>query len=162
MSKYVFKKYNKNYPKLFAKEKSFLIGILPGVFGMEHIGSTAVYGLGGKGIIDILISFKKAKDIEFAKETLLNNNYELMSKHAERVSLRISRGFLFKNHFHIHLTKIGSKTWKDALKFRDKLRNNSGVLHAYTEVKKKAVVVAKGEGEIYRKLKEAFIRRHLK
>lgn len=160
LNKYTFKEYSKKYPMLFENEKKFLIRILPGVFGLEHVGSTAVCGLGGKGIIDVLVSFKKKSDMTFAKTVLLENNYELMSELEDRVSMRISRGFLFKNHFHVHLTYIGSKCWKQTIKFRDKLQKNQSLAKEYESIKKNAVIISKGEGKIYRELKEAFIRKH--
>jgi GrpB-like predicted nucleotidyltransferase (UPF0157 family) len=162
LKKYSFRKYSNKYPKIFEAEKLFLIRVLPNIFGLEHVGSTSVFGMGGKGIIDILISFKRKKDMDFAKLVLIKNRYEVMSELKDRISLRIYRGFLFRNHFHVHLTLIGSKTWKQSIKFRDKLKNNSALAREYADIKKKAVIISKGEGKIYRELKEAFIKRHSK
>jgi GrpB-like predicted nucleotidyltransferase (UPF0157 family) len=164
MNKYVFREYDRKYPELFEKEKSFLIRILPGVFGLEHVGSTAVPGLGGKGIIDILVSFRKKGDLISAEKVLLKNNYIIMTNLSgdDRVSFKVSRGFLFRKHFHIHLTLIGSDVWKQAVKFRDKLKSNPKLLSDYVMLKKRAIIIAKGEGKIYRKLKEAFIKKHSK
>lgn len=54
-NKYVFKPYNPVFSKLFETEKKRLSNYLTGLFRIEHVGSTAVPGLGGKGIIDIYI-----------------------------------------------------------------------------------------------------------
>lgn len=56
MSKYVFKPYNSIFPELFEKEKERLSKYLTGEYQIEHVGSTAVQGLGGKGIIDIYLA----------------------------------------------------------------------------------------------------------
>jgi GrpB-like predicted nucleotidyltransferase (UPF0157 family) len=56
MKKYVFKPYSKNFPELFQKEKERIVSNLNLPLVIEHIGSTAVPGLGGKGIIDIGIA----------------------------------------------------------------------------------------------------------
>jgi len=58
MRKYVFKRYEFSYPKLYQSEKRELRKSFPKT-EIEHIGSTAILGLGGKGIIDILIGVKK-------------------------------------------------------------------------------------------------------
>jgi len=162
MKKYKFKKYSSRYPSLFEKEKNHLIRVLPDVFGLEHIGSTAVRGLGGEGAVDVLVSFKNKSDLNRAKEVLMKDKYELMTELRERISLRASRGFLFKHHFHIHLTLIGSDVWKQAIKFRDKLRGNSKIAEEYMKLKRSVAVVTKGESEVYRKLREAFILKHSK
>ena len=61
MNKYIFKPYHEIFPKLFEQEKLRLSKYLTGEYMIEHIGSTAVPGLGGKGIIDIMISVSKDK-----------------------------------------------------------------------------------------------------
>ncbi|MFA5000884.1 MAG: GrpB family protein [Candidatus Paceibacterota bacterium] len=48
--------YQKSFPAQFAKIKAKLSEVLPVSAEIEHIGSTSVPGLGGKGIIDILIA----------------------------------------------------------------------------------------------------------
>ena len=58
--KYSFNKYLDIYRKLFIKEKYKLVSILPNA-KIEHVGSTSIIGLGGKGIIDIAISVPKNK-----------------------------------------------------------------------------------------------------
>ena len=59
MSKYVFKKYSSIFPDLFNKEKDRIELHLKTDLAIEHIGSTAVCNLGGKGIIDIAIGVNK-------------------------------------------------------------------------------------------------------
>jgi GrpB-like predicted nucleotidyltransferase (UPF0157 family) len=58
MKKYTFTKYKTDYPQLYQRERTKLKKILPRA-RFEHIGSTAIPKLGGKGIIDILIGVKK-------------------------------------------------------------------------------------------------------
>lgn len=59
MKKYVFKPYKESFPELFDNEKKRIAALLGTDPVIEHIGSTAVPGLGGKGIIDIAIAVKK-------------------------------------------------------------------------------------------------------
>jgi len=58
LKKYSFNKYSRKYKQFFNREKIKLKKIFPKA-EIEHIGSTAVFGLGGKGIIDIAISVPK-------------------------------------------------------------------------------------------------------
>lgn len=46
-------RYNPKYPKIFQQNKKELIKVLGDNVEIHHIGSTAVSGLGGKGIIDM-------------------------------------------------------------------------------------------------------------
>ena len=50
VKKYVFKPYSKIFPELFQKEKERISPNLKEALAIEHVGSTAVPGLGGKGI----------------------------------------------------------------------------------------------------------------
>ena len=63
MNKYEFRKYDDNFRLLYGKEHAVLKRILPKYAKIEHVGSTAVPGLGGKGLIDIVIAvpIKKIK-----------------------------------------------------------------------------------------------------
>jgi GrpB-like predicted nucleotidyltransferase (UPF0157 family) len=76
MKKYVFKPYHKIFPQLFLKEKKRITGSLGMSAVIEHIGSTAVLGLGGKGIIDMAIPVDK-RDMDSASQQLQNLGYEL-------------------------------------------------------------------------------------
>jgi len=58
VKKYVFKAYSPIFPKLFEKEKDRIKKILGENDLIEHVGSTAVPGLGGKEINDIYIETK--------------------------------------------------------------------------------------------------------
>ncbi len=64
--KYVYKPYNELFSKLFLQEKARLLSILnEECIDIEHVGSTAVPDLGGKGIVDIGITVIK-QDIDNA------------------------------------------------------------------------------------------------
>ena len=71
--KYKFREYNEKYPMLFKKEKSKLKKIFPKNAVIEHIGSTAIPNLGGKGVIDLYVTVKN-KEIKNTKKKLISNN----------------------------------------------------------------------------------------
>ncbi|MBI2629973.1 GrpB family protein [Candidatus Pacearchaeota archaeon] len=161
--KYSFKKYNKNYPKLFNIERKRLIKILPKNAKIKHIGSTAVPNLGGKGIIDIIISVNKNK-INSIKNKLIKFGCEFKEKAGEKDRLFFEKDYKNKEKIrrvHIQLTEHNSKIWKNSIKFRDLLRNNELLTKKYSELKRRAVKLKK-QGKDYRKFKEKFIREILK
>lgn len=49
--KYKFRKYDPKYPLLYKRERMKLRRILGKSPKIEHVGSTAVPGLGGKGLL---------------------------------------------------------------------------------------------------------------
>lgn len=156
MSKYAFKPYSPLFPSLFAKEKARISSHFLFLASIEHIGSTAVPGLGGKGIIDIAIAVEK-NCMEEAKNKLQELDYEF------RPSFSTSERFYFiiylpdpeegSRRYHIHLTYLGSKEWIELVGFRDYLLKNPEVAREYAELKKKAVFEADQDGEKYRKIK---------
>ena len=60
--KYVFKSYSAIYARAFKIEKPKLYaGLGSENVAIEHMGSTAVPGLGGKNILDIIVGLRKGK-----------------------------------------------------------------------------------------------------
>ncbi len=143
MSRYVFKPYNKIFSQLFEKEKERLSEYLTGNYKIEHLGSTAVSGLGGKGIIDIFIVAGK-KDLKKISRELINAGYEYRSKGSKLVQhdfLRIELPDPLEGirRYHMHLNHFGAKDFKEAVAFRDYLREHPKETKKYEEAKKKAV-----------------------
>lgn len=162
MKKYVFRPYSAIFPELFNKEKGRIAPHLKKALSIEHVGSTAVPGLGGKGIIDIAIAVKK-EDMEETSKEIQDLGYEF------RPNFSTSDRFYYiiflpdpeeeKRRYHLHLTYPESKEWKDLIQFRDYLRSHPQELQEYAELKKQAAMDANHEGEIYRKLKEPIFKK---
>lgn len=158
MKRYVFRGYSKSYASLFKKEKKRLQRILGQKAIIEHIGSTAVLGLGGKGIIDILILVPKTK-IQQASKKLQKAGYLFRPSAStpERLFFRTDYEKKAVRPIHIHLT-FSKKELKEKLAFRNYLLAHPEEIKKYAKIKKKAVRFAKGEGERYREYKEKFIK----
>jgi GrpB-like predicted nucleotidyltransferase (UPF0157 family) len=164
MKKYVFRKYKFWYPKLFKKEKSKLIKLFPNA-RIEHVGSTSIPQLGGKGIIDVLLGLKKS-NWKKAKEVLLNNKYTFMKNivgDKDRISFMKDYCFWpFRRRVHIHVTYINSTNWKEKTNFRDNLLSSKKLCREYEKIKKEGVEKAKGDSLIYRAHKAKFIKKYSK
>ena len=163
MKKYVFRKYKFWYKYLFNLEKKRLHKILPNA-KIEHVGSTSITGLGGKGLIDIMIGLKKS-NWKKAEKTLLKKKYLSMENASDwnRISLKKDYGFWpFKRRVHVHLTFINSPNWKETINFKNNLLKNPKLCKEYEIIKKEAVKKAKGEGNHYRAYKSKFIKKHSK
>lgn len=154
--KYVYKPYSKIFPSLFQKEKERISSVLKNAM-IEHIGSTSVPNLGGKGIIDIAISVPKI-DMKRASTALQKLGYEF------RVTFSTQNRLYFvafladpeeeSRRYHIHLTYPSSTELKELIGFRDYLRMHSETVDEYANIKKQAADTANQDGKQYRKMKE--------
>jgi len=165
LKKYSFKKYSGNYGQLFNKEKTKLKKIFPRT-KIEHVGSTAVPGLGGKGIIDIAIKTPKNKANQFMKK-LERLGYKSTLEHPRdnrRIFLRkIIKYGGKERHIHIHLT-LNNTFWNSFIVVRDYLRTHDKERDEYVQLKKEAVKHARAMGECkkYGIYKEPFLEKILK
>lgn len=158
LKKYSFKKYSDNFPGLFYKEKIKLQKIFPKA-DIEHVGSSSVKGLGGKGIIDIAVSVPK-KEIAKSIKKLQANGYDCRPNGGDKERKFFQKIIKYSKNerrVHIQLTYNNSHTWKAFIAVRDYLRRNKKEALRYAQVKKEAFKRAKGEGEKYRKHKKSFL-----
>ncbi len=162
MKKYVFKPYSNIFPELFSKEKERIASRVTKVIAIEHVGSTAVPGLGGKGIIDIAIAVPK-EEIDSTIKELQSLGYEFRPSFStpDRAYFVI---FLpdpeeETRRYHVHLTFPESSEWENLIGFRDYLREHPEEGLEYAELKRKAALEANHEGEKYRKIKEPMFKK---
>ncbi len=158
--KYLFRKYSDKYPDLFMRERTKLRSIFPKA-GIEHIGSSAVPGLGGKGIIDIIISVPK-NEIKASIKKLEASGYEhrpLAGEEGREFFRRIIRYGGQERRVHVHLTFHNSKQWKSFIALREYLKGHNKVAKEYEKVKKEAFRAAGGKGEKYRARKTSFLKK---
>jgi GrpB-like predicted nucleotidyltransferase (UPF0157 family) len=159
--KYIFRKYLENSPRLFKREKIKLKKILPKDARIEHCGSSAVPGLGGKGIIDIFISVC-LKDVRKSKEMLQKAGYSLNSDLGGRDRVFFERDYITDGRtrrVHLHLTHHNSFQIRKAVALVRYMRKYPESAKEYAQIKKEAVRYAKGSGEKYRQYKKAFVER---
>jgi GrpB-like predicted nucleotidyltransferase (UPF0157 family) len=159
MNKYVFKKYNSKYSNYFRYEKKKILAILGSRAKVEHVGSTAIRGLGGKGIVDILVGVQQG-NVHKAKNKLVNALYEYRSVASVPGRIFFRKDYIYGRkvrRVHIHLVKINGKEWNQVVSFRDYLLKHPEQIKKYAAIKKQAVKTAKGDGKIYRELKNSFI-----
>ncbi len=157
MKKYVFKPHNSIFPELFRKERERVVSYVKAALAIEHIGSTAIPGLGGKGIIDIAIAVNP-QDMDLASKQLQTLGYEFRptGSTADRLFFKIDLPDPEEEirRYHAHLTALDSSDWKGFIAFRDHLRSHPKEVQEYTELKRRAATEANHDGEKYRKIKE--------
>lgn len=141
MGKYVFKPYSQSFPELFEMEKVRLQSAIGGQYPIEHMGSTAVPGLGGKGIIDIYVI------APYAELTLVSSNLQKIGYEFVLESSWLERLFHQQDlqdeaegtrRYHVHVVDAEGLDLKRGLAFRDYLRSHPEAVEAYAEAKEKA------------------------
>lgn len=150
-------KYDPEWPRRYEEERARIIAALGGLItGIEHVGSTAVPGLGGKPIIDIMVGVARLEDGERCVGPLEGLGYEYRGEAGIPGRLFFRKGQP-RTH-HIHLVEQGSDFWKDLLLFRDFLRANPEIVAEYDRLKKELAARFRTDREAYTEAKTHFIR----
>lgn len=165
MKKYVYKPYSPLYPSIFLREKEKLQEILGNDVLIEHIGSTAIPNLGGKGIIDIMVAVPRDQ-MQKISDLVQKAGYEFKQSGGNEERIFHQRdgndSTLGLIRYHLHITFPESNTWKEDLAFRDYLRKRPEEVKRYIEIKKKAARESDQTKEKYMSIKEPVIRDILK
>ncbi|MFI5412490.1 MAG: GrpB family protein [Candidatus Micrarchaeales archaeon] len=159
--KYAFKKHSSIYKSLFKAEKGRLSNALKNKnVVIEHVGSTSVAGLGGRNILDIAIGVKKGRMSAMTHEIEgLGYKFSATGGAAKRIFFARSTKYHNRNvDIHLHLERFNGLAWKEHTAFRDYLIKHKDAMLRYAGVKKRAAAIAKGNKEVYRRMKGPFIK----
>ncbi len=128
--------YDSAWPAAYEREGAQITGALGDlVAAIEHIGSTAVPGLGAKPIIDIMVGVRHVVDGERCVAPLEGLGYfhkGLDDIPGHRYFRKPVNG---KRTHQIHMVEVGGEFWERHLLFRDYLRTHPDAAHDYFELK---------------------------
>ena len=154
--------YDPDWPRRFDEECRILAAAVAGTDAIiEHVGSTAVPGLGAKPVIDVLIGIPILAEVEHRIPALEAAGYEYVQEYERQLP---DRRYFRKPRsgpraFHVHCVVTGGDFWIRHLAFRDYLRAHPESAAAYFELKRDlALRVSKEE---YTEAKTPFINRIL-
>ena len=142
--------YQHQWPREFEKERKRIFGVIGDkILEVEHIGSTAVPGLGAKPIIDIMVAVSAISHGYECVGPLRSIGYEHVPfpEFPERLFFR--DGPMGDGPHHLHLTEFTSGFWAEKLLFRDFLRAHGEVAHEYLTLKKDLADKYGADREIY-------------
>ena len=129
---------------------------------VDHTGSTAVPGCGGKGIVDLLVSYP-AGAFYLARDALDQLGFQpqggpdpFPESRPMRVGTATYRGQPYR--VHAHVIRSGDREGQDLIRFRDRLRGDAALVRAYQV--EKLSILARGitVSAEYSKEKSDFIR----
>ena len=152
--------YDSSWPARFDEEQKKLLETIGTwlVGPIEHIGSTAIPGLGAKPVIDIMAGVEtlEASRPAIARLTDLAYCYAPYRPDSEHWFCKPSP--TFRTH-HLHLVPFGSSQWDEASAFRDYLRAHSAVAVEYEDLKRRLAQQHRFDREAYTEAKGPFVAR---
>ena len=153
--------YSPMWPAVFEIEKQRLYGIFgPDAVLIEHVGSTAVPGLGAKPVIDVMLGAPALAIVERRIPELVESGYRYVPEFERAIPQR--RYFVkLQGHpgtFHLHAVVIDSPFWKEQLAFRDALRADAALAGRYWQLKRRLAARFPSDRAAYTDGKSDFIR----
>lgn len=128
---------------------------------VDHIGSTAIPGCRGKGIIDLAVTYG-AGDLEIAKAALDSLGFQRQGGRdpfPETRPMRVGsvQAFGATYRVHAHVIERDGEEHRGLIRFRDAMRSDAGLREAYESVKQGILARGITDSLEYCYAKEAFI-----
>ncbi|WP_256762151.1 GrpB family protein [Cohnella sp. WQ 127256] len=131
----IIEPYNDEWPMMFDALRIKIINQIGcSIVSIDHIGSTAIFGLAAKPIIDLQISIMDINNIDEVKEGLnaLGFVHRLDNPDLTKRYFRETEGM---RRTHIHVRESGSWSEQFSLLFRDYLREHENERKEYEKIK---------------------------
>jgi GrpB-like predicted nucleotidyltransferase (UPF0157 family) len=151
--------YDPDWPRRFEEERATLAVVFAqSDVTIEHMGSTAVPGLGAKPVIDIMVGVSRLAEAEGRIAALEAAGYEYVRKYETQLPERryFRKPRLGPRAYHLHCVIKGGDLWIRHLAFRDYLRAHPETAAAYYELKRELAMRCSKED--YSDGKSAFIK----
>ena len=152
--------YSPLWPAVFELERRRLLEIFNDAAAVEHIGSTAVPGLGAKPVIDILLGAPDVAFIESRMPRLVAHGYRYVPEFERSMPQRryFTRTDGQPGNFHLHAVALDSAFFRSHLAFRDALRASPALAADYWKLKQRLAARFPNDRAAYTDGKSAFIR----
>ena len=151
--------YNPQWPTHYEEDKAEILRVIGDkVQAIEHVGSTAVPGLGAKPIIDVMVAIRHLSEAPECIEPLRSIGYEYVPEYEEFIpERRYFHGGPPEHHKHLHMVEQTSWFWKRHLLFRDYLRAHPEAARQYQKLKEELAAKYGADMEGYSDAKTSFI-----
>lgn len=150
--------YDAQWPLLYERERARVLDAVGGPTApIEHIGSTAVPGLGAKPVIDIMVGLSKLADGESCIPDLERLGYEYKGEAGIAGRLYFRRFSEGRRICQIHMVEHGGEFWERHLLFRDYLREHPKEAREYQQLKKRLAARFRWDREGYTEAKREFV-----
>ncbi len=154
--------YDKQWPDLYSRERDRLIRIFSDASPVvEHIGATAVPGLSGRPVIDILMGVIDRRQLQTGLPGLTQAGYQPEPPPPAALSgcTLFVKPSSSGTGFRLYVVEIGGEHWRHLLLVRDYLRAHQGLIDEFSRLKHSLVDRASDRPEAYDEEKIRFIRK---
>lgn len=145
---------------VFTRVKNKLTPVFADSSQIHHVGSTAVLGLDGKNILDILVSAKDSEHMNELRDKLVSIGYFPSlnpSSRQDYIFLASCREETGEDDIHIHLAVSDTETHDNFLIIRDYLRSHNDEADQYSKIKYQYAKQANYDRSTYKKLKATYV-----
>ncbi|MEM2905857.1 MAG: GrpB family protein [Candidatus Bathyarchaeia archaeon] len=151
--------YDPRWPSLYEEEKRRILSVIGHkVLALEHIGSTAVPGLGAKPIIDIMACVSGPSDADECIPLLAGIGYLDVTREEGDPDWYCCLGKASHSvGYHLHLVRYMGDFARKHLLFRDFLRSHPDTAREYYELKKRMAARYGSDRRAYTESKTSFI-----
>jgi GrpB-like predicted nucleotidyltransferase (UPF0157 family) len=148
--------YDPEFPFVFEAIRKLIQATL-GSITVEHVGSTAIPGIGGRGVLDIAVP-TTAEEYPGVQAAMLELGFQ-DSPFPHYLPLLAGRFKWDATEYPVLLYLIPpeSSVYQDWLKFRDHMRSNAADASAYDTVKRQVIGLDSVDAEQYQVNKTPFI-----
>jgi GrpB-like predicted nucleotidyltransferase (UPF0157 family) len=155
--------YDPKWPLIYEEEKARILAVIPNtILAIEHVGSTAVPGLGAKPTIDVMVGINHLSDARKCIEPLRSIGYEYVPEFEasipERRYFRKGPSGVPNKHFHLHMVEHNGDFWERHILFRDYLRAHPKEARRYNQLKKELAAKHRLNREAYTDAKTSYIK----
>lgn len=129
--------YDDNWVRMFEEEKTLLTSVFgDNIIKIEHFGSTSIFGMTAKPIIDIFIFVYDIDKIEQYNSIMESHGYSVRGEEATgcKVFIKHKNNSIKRTH-KVNICKEDNPFSRNALLFRDYLRINKDAFHKYKKLK---------------------------
>jgi GrpB-like predicted nucleotidyltransferase (UPF0157 family) len=151
--------YDPAWPDAFDRERTAIVAALGDLApAIEHMGSTAVPGLGAKPIIDIMVGLRELADHARCVAPLQSLGYEHKGEYGIPNRHYFRKPVVGPRTHQVHMVEQSSDFWERQLLFRDYLLANPDEAAAYDRLKRELAPRFGTDVDGYAEAKTEFIR----
>lgn len=151
-----YEDYDEQYPHVFAEVVKAMQAILPSVH-VEHVGSTAIPGLGGRRVLDLVIAAEQGRHNEIETQLLRVGIVKNPFAHFLPM-LTTSIHYQGKDYpILLYILPEDHEIYRSWIAFRTYMQQHPEEVQRYAEVKRRAIAEGKTDAGSYQQAKTPYL-----
>ena len=151
-----YENYDEQYPYVFAEVVKAIQAVLPSIH-VEHVGSTAIPGLGGRRVLDLVIVAEQGRHNEIESQLLRIGFVKSPFTHFLPM-LTISIHFQDKDYpILLYILPEDHEIYQGWIAFRTYMQQHPEEVQNYADVKRRAIAEDKTDAGSYQQAKTPYL-----